>query len=195
MSEDSALATIYRYLAELWCNPADVDVAQLKNQQKKVDAYLVRIDPECAEKLRIFLQHYPCPEEEYIELFELSPQCALYLGSFAFEEPKTCAGAGISDRNEYMIELVGIYRHFGLAIQHRELPDYLPLMTEFLGLTASKRNDAVRHQFLQEYFLPFLPPVKQKLEEIHSPYAHLLFITARVAEWDMQKSQKEEVHR
>ncbi|MHA2609678.1 MAG: nitrate reductase molybdenum cofactor assembly chaperone [bacterium JZ-2024 1] len=193
MSEEFPLQTLYSYLAELWCNPSDTDAEHLKKQGKEMKAYLTAIDRECSEKLELFLQGYPCPEEEYIELFELSPQCPLYLGSFAFEEPKTCAGAAVSDRNEYMIELAAIYRHFGLALCNRELPDYLPLMTEFLGLTATRRNDPVRHKFLKEYFLSFLPPLKEKLEELHSPYAHLLHITARVAEWDLQASQKEGV--
>src|SRR5690606_35699917 len=71
--------------------------------------------------------------DEYLTLLELAPPCPLYLGSYLFEEPNTCRGAGISGRNTYMLELKAIFRHFGLELTGAELADYLPLVAEFLA--------------------------------------------------------------
>jgi nitrate reductase delta subunit len=129
-------------------------------------------------------------EEAYVELFELNPRCPLYLGSHAFDEPKTCAQAALSDRNEYMIELVGIYKHFGLTLKGRELPDYLPLMVEFLALTAEV-DDPIRERFIREYLLPFLPPLRERLAALSSPYLHLAEGLERLLKLDLDVRIKE----
>ena len=66
--------------------------------------------------------------------------------------PKTCANAAVSDRNGYMIELVGIYNHFGQKPNEKELPDYLPLMVDFLSMTTESRDDPIRDKLIKEYF-------------------------------------------
>jgi len=144
--------------------------------------------------LEEFLASYPPTEEEYVELFELSPRCSLYLGSHVFAEPKTCAQAALSDRNGYMIELVGIYKHFGLTLKDRELPDYLPLMVEFLALTAD-REDPVREKFIREYVLPFLSPLRQRLEALDSPYRRLVEGLERLLQRDLEVRQVKEASR
>jgi nitrate reductase molybdenum cofactor assembly chaperone NarJ/NarW len=133
---------------------------------------LAAMDGESAGLLSRFLAHEPATEEEYIDLFELSPQCALYLGSHGFEEPKTCSGAANCDRNKYMVEVVNLYRHFGLALDSTELPDYLPLMVEFLALTAGSSDD-VRRKLIGEYMLPFLEPMCSQLDKLETPYVDL----------------------
>ena len=121
-------------------------------------------------------------------MFELNPDCSLYLGSHSYEEPKTCAGGAVSDRNEYMIDLLGIYRHFGQSLDGRELADYLPVMIDFLSLTVDSQHDPVREKFIKEYFLPFLPPVRKRLEELNSEYWRLLDAVERLAKYDLQFS-------
>ncbi|MEE8326150.1 MAG: hypothetical protein V3R58_03845, partial [candidate division NC10 bacterium] len=88
--------------------------------------------------------------------------------------------AAVSDRNGYMIELTGIYRHFGQVLDGTELPDYLPLMVEFLSLTVESRDDPVRGKLIDEYMVPFLPPMRSRLEELKTPYLHLLDALVRV---------------
>lgn len=108
-----------------------------------------------------------------------------YLGSHAFEEPKTCAQAAVSDRNEYMLDMIGLYRHFGLGLKGKELPDYLPLMVEALALTADTQ-DPIRTKLIEEYILPFLPPLRSRLEALGTPYLHLLDGLERLLKLDQE---------
>lgn len=185
MSSDGAhpLQDVYAAIAELWCSPGDQDGEGLSERRAGAVAGLSRLDEEAAAALARFLEQ-PVSEEEYVELFELEPRCALYLGSHAFEEPNSCAQAAVSDRNGYMLEVLAVYRHLGLAPNENELPDYLPLLVEFLALTAGS-EDPVREKLIQEYILPFLPPMRARLEALKTPYLHLLEALERVLTLDL----------
>lgn len=177
------LRDVYGAIAELWCSPRDVDREEVKRGAQEAIRGLDGIDEEGAASLSRFLER-SVAEEAYIELFELNPRCPLYLGSHVFEEPQTCAQAGVSDRNGYMIELLGIYRHLGLTPNGKELPDYLPLMVELLALTAGS-DDPIREKLIKEYVLPYLPPIRSRLEELRTPYLHLLDTLERVLRLDL----------
>jgi nitrate reductase delta subunit len=187
------LQRAYALVADLWCNPQDVEVKSVREAAAAIIPILGAVDSEGTARLERFLAHYPLVEEEYVELFELNPRCALYLGSHAFDEPKTCAQAAVSDRNEYMIELIGIYKHFGLSLKGKELPDYLPLMVEFLALTADA-EDPLREKFIREYVLPFLSPLRERLEALNSPYLHLSAGLERLLKLDLEVRMKEANH-
>lgn len=185
MSEPAgALRDVYAALADAWCSPQDVDRHAAEGALRAAFAGWASLDEAGAAGLARFLEH-PISEEEYVELFELDPRCSLYLGSHSFDEPRTCAGAAVSDRNGYMTELLGIYQHLGMAPNGRELPDYLPLMVEFLALSAES-EDAIREKLANEYILPYLPPMRSRLEELESPYVDLLDILERVLRLDLE---------
>nr|BAL57374.1 nitrate reductase 1, delta subunit [uncultured Acetothermia bacterium]BAL58890.1 nitrate reductase 1, delta subunit [Candidatus Acetothermum autotrophicum] len=175
-SAQQVLREVYAALAELWCSPADIDMGEAKKGAQEAVAKLG--DPVVTTLLARFFET-PISEEEYIELFELAPRCPLYLGSHVFDEPKTCAQAAVSERNAYMSELLALYKHFGMTPKGKELPDYLPLMVEFLSLTAGS-SDPLREKFLKDYLLPFLAPVRARLEHLKSPYLYLLEALERV---------------
>ncbi len=179
---------VYSIIAELWCSPPEVDAEreEIRNDAERALAGLENVDEESAKLLSTFLKEDTIPEEDYIDLFELHPKCSLYLGSHTYEEPKTCANAAISDRNEYMIELMGIYRHFGQQIGGGELPDYLPLMVNFLSLTSESKDDPIRGKLIDEYMLPFLPPMRARLKELESPYLDLLGALEKVIALDLK---------
>jgi nitrate reductase delta subunit len=175
MNPEHIFTDFYALIAELWCGPP-VANAISENLQKDAESMVKKlesIDKEAAMLLSSFLSENAIAEEDYIDLFELDPQCALYLGSHSYDEPQTCANAAVSDRNEYMIELVGIYRHFGQTPNGKELPDYLPLMVDFLSLTVESKDDPVRQKFIDEYLLPYLPPMRSRLEALRTPYLYL----------------------
>ncbi len=184
------LKDAYSLMAELWCSPPEEDAErqEIREEAVKIVKRLECIDKDSAMALSRFLEENTISEEDYINLFELDPQCALYLGAHTYEEPKTCATAAVSDRNEYMIELVGIYKHFGQKPNGQELPDYLPLMVDFLSLTAESKDDPVRDKLINEYFLPLLPPMRTRLEELGTPYLHLLDALEKVINIE-QKAQ------
>jgi nitrate reductase molybdenum cofactor assembly chaperone NarJ/NarW len=176
LNQRQILKDVYGLIAELWCDPLDAEAngGGFRKTAEDVIERLESIDQESAVLLTRFLANETIAEEDYIDLFELDPQCALYLGSHSFDEPTTCANAAVSDRNGYMIELVGIYNHFGQKPIVGELPDYLPLMVDFLSLTAAANDDPVRHKFIDEYILPHLPAMHSKLAEVETPYLYLL---------------------
>ncbi len=175
-TENQTLKDVYTVIAELWCSPPEDDPTRqgIRNNAGAVAERLKGVEEEGAKSLSMFLREDDISDEDYIDLFELDPQCALYLGSHSYDEPKTCANAAMSDRNEYMIDLSGVYKHFGQMPNGRELPDYLPLMVDFLSLTTEANDDPVRDKFIEEYFLPYLPPLRTRLEELKTPYLFLL---------------------
>ncbi len=188
MAEDQILGDVYSVISELWCSPPETEerVQEIRRDAEGVVERLRSIDEESANCLSRFLEEEAMSEEDYIDAFELDPQCPLYLGSHTFDEPKTCANAAVSDRNGYMIELIGIYRHFGQSISGGELPDYLPLMIDFLSLTAESRDDPIRGKFIDEYVLPYLPPMRSRLEKLETPYLHLLDALEKVIDLDLK---------
>lgn len=187
---DELLKDIYALLSDLWCSPENGEMSdeEIGNMLKRLET----MDKRTASEIISFLKE-KISEEEYIEVFELDPKCPLYLGAHTYEEPTTCAGAAMSDRNEYMIELLGMYNHFGLKIDKKELPDHLPLVLEFLSLTCNKKADPIRKKFIEEYFLPYLPPMKNRLEELKSPYVHLIYALERVLNLEIEETKKKEV--
>ncbi len=178
------LQDVYTLIGDLWCGPPEADAqgVEIRRHGAALAKRLEAIDKESAGLLSRFLDEQEASQEDYVDLFELDPQCPLYLGSHSYDEPKTCAGAAVSDRNEYMIELVGIYRHFGRMPNGRELPDYLPLMVDFLAVTADAGDDPIRQKFVDDYFVPFMPPMRSRLEALKTPYLHLFDALQRIME-------------
>ncbi len=202
-AETQILKDTYSLMAELWCSPPEEDAQRegIRKEAEKVVQRLESVDKESAMTLSRFLEENTISEEDYIDLFELDPRCALYLGAHTYEEPKTCATAAVSDRNDYMIELVAIYNHFGRKSNGQELPDYLPLMVDFLSLTTESKDDPIRDKLIDDYFLPFLSPMRNRLRELETPYLHLLDALEKVINIEQKtqpssqrRAQKVEIH-
>ena len=188
MESNQILKDVYSLMAELWCSPSEMNVKkdEIKKDTKGVIKKLENINKESAILLRKFLEENTISDESYIDLFELDPQCALYLGSHKYDEPKMCANAAVSDRNKYMIELKAIYKHFRKIPDEKELPDYLPLMIDFLSLTIELKDDSVRGKFIKEYLLPFLPLIHSKLKELKTPYVYLIDALDKIINIDLK---------
>jgi nitrate reductase molybdenum cofactor assembly chaperone len=186
------LRDVYVALAELWSSPQDIDQEKADGLISEALARWESIDEAGPTCLSRFLQA-PVPETDYVDLFELDPRCPLYLGSHTFDEPTTCAGAATSDRNGYMLELGGIYKHFGMTLNGKELADYLPLMMEFLALSAES-EDPIRDKLIREYILPYLPPMRSKLEELKTPYLYLLDALERTLKFDLKNGTREVIN-
>ena len=188
MESNQILKDVYSLMAELWCSPSEMNAKkdEIKKDTKGVIKKLENIDKESAVLLRKFLEENTISDESYIDLFELDPQCALYLGSHKYDEPKMCANAAVSDRNKYMIELKAIYKHFRKIPDEKELPDYLPLMIDFLSLTIELKDDSVRGKFIKEYLLPFLPLIHSKLKELKTPYVYLIDALNKIINIDLK---------
>ena len=64
-------------------------------------------------------------QEEYVAVFDRGRHMSLHLFEHVHGESR--------DRGQAMVELINYYREGGLELNARELPDYLPLMLEFLS--------------------------------------------------------------
>ncbi len=172
-----ALASTYGLIAEWLLYPEVIDPSTLEDDA--VEAALSSaetLDPEIARLINEFhSQRHTVSAEEYIGLMELNPRCPLYVGHYIFEEPKTCSAAGMSDRNTFMMEINNIYAHFAFELRG-ELPDFLPVMTEFLALTADCDEDdrEVRARLIEKLMIAGLQELHKKLQKADVPYKHLI---------------------
>lgn len=106
--------------------------------------------------------------EHYTETFDFQKDCALYMTYFKFEDAK--------ERGQMLLRLKILYEMFGLEMPEGELPDYLPLMCEFLyaaeWMKESKTSENFRLLFgvLEDGTYHLLAA----LEKQDSPYRHLI---------------------
>lgn len=171
------LRRVYAAIAEWLLYPDEIDPATLEARAAGETLSAARaIGPEVADHLRAFLgERESVDAESYVALFDLNPRYPLYLGTYQFEEPTTCSQAGMSDRNTYMLEIANIYRHFAIEL-HTELPDYLPVMTEFLSISAacSPADDEVRVRLIERLMIEGVRRLEAKLGESEAPQRHLV---------------------
>jgi len=117
-------------------------------------------------------------EEHRVEMFELAPRCPLYGGYYATSE----------ERGWYMYQILTYYKAFGFEVDVRkELPDYLPTMLEFLGVTCTV-DEPVRRTMRRDFYLRFIKPwlggLLQCVEKAGSPYRHLVAALRQLLELD-----------
>ncbi len=179
------LTTGYRLIGELLLNPELRD----QNRVNSLLADLNRDLPHIAEGVITFLATPgSSSRSEYVQTLELSPPCPLYLGAYLFDEPSTCNGVASSGRNSYMLELSGLYGHFGLDLAGIDLPDFLPAMIDFMWISSeSEKPDglALRRRFLEHHVQPAFKPMVESLDKYKSPYSLLISALAEIVEEDV----------
>lgn len=175
----------YELLAELLLYPEDRDEARLRDLASRV-----RAAPAAVRTPLLELLESPDARdcERYLATMEMAPSCPLYLGHYLFEEPSSCRGAASSGRNRYMIEMAGIYHHFGLDLIGAEVADYLPLVLEFLSLSLDRpdRNaSGLRERLLQRYVRPALEPMRVRFGVAGGVWVLALHALQAMLEWEM----------
>lgn len=168
------LAPAYRLISELFLYPDDRDEALVESELAKLG--------EASAELRAPIDAFltaPLAKDagEYVATLELAPLVPLYLGSYLFEEPNSCRGAGMSGRNAYMLELSNIYRHFGVEFAGREMSDFVPVIVEFLGISLERAdNDQIglRRYLMETLLIDGIEKLMAALEKCESPYAKLI---------------------
>lgn len=184
--QDRELAKTYRLVADCFVNPDRIDRERLLEVawNEGLPAVVGCIGEGPAEDLKQFLEAYESMTiDEYVSFHELSPACPLYLGHHAFEQPQTCRDISGTDRNQYMVELNAIYKHYGFEIG-KELPDFLPAMVEFCLLSLDERGDELRAEF-QRKGLTLLPAMQERAEAVDTPYRHLLEVIEGLWRYDL----------
>jgi nitrate reductase delta subunit len=104
-------------------------------------------------------------QAKYVDSFDMTAENSLYLTYHLFDEQDR-------DRGPALIELAELYKSTGFEISDGELPDYLPLILEYVS-TMDDASSA--HAFLQQT-AQAADIIASNLEKNASPYAPLVRI-------------------
>ena len=100
-------------------------------------------------------------EGGYVKTFDLTPEHSLHLTHHVFGDDK--------NRGPALIDLSEFYKSYGLQHDEREIPDYLPMMLEFV----SQLEQIEARVFLTDAVKVF-NVLATNLEKAESPYAALV---------------------
>jgi nitrate reductase molybdenum cofactor assembly chaperone NarJ/NarW len=107
-------------------------------------------------------------QAHYVTTFDLTPDNALYLTHHLFEEQDRARGPALVRLSEYFAQQ-------GFEIDRGELPDYLPLILEYVSTLPDMAN---ARGFLEQT-ADVANVLAKNLALMESPYAALLCIVAR----------------
>ncbi len=175
----TTVTSCYQLLAELLLYPEEREEDRIRQLAQQVKAAPDEVREPLLELLANPAIH-DCGA--YLEELEMTRDRPLYLGFYLFDEPDSCQSAGTCGRNGYMIELAGIYRHYGLELDGREMPDFLPLVLDFLALSADRREGeegAHRARLIERYLQPAVTAMHERFSEHGGPW--LLAVDALAA--------------
>jgi nitrate reductase molybdenum cofactor assembly chaperone NarJ/NarW len=100
-------------------------------------------------------------QEEYTRTFDLNPSTSLNLTFHQLGESRK--------RGHALAELIQVYRNAGYETSTDELPDYLPMVLEFLSICPSEAGKRVLVTFEDS-----LRKMADRLRGMKSPYAGLM---------------------
>ena len=108
-------------------------------------------------------------QERYVHLFDRSRTLSLHLFEHVHGESR--------DRGQAMVDLVAMYEQNGLAIDAKELPDYLPLFLEFLSILP----EPAARELLGET-VHILSAIGERLKKRESVYADAFSVLGALAQ-------------
>ncbi|MGH8651049.1 MAG: nitrate reductase molybdenum cofactor assembly chaperone [Gammaproteobacteria bacterium] len=163
---------IYKLLSVLLEYPSAELREHLAEIEQLIDTleHVTEEDQQGLGKFIAWAQSLPFTElqEHYVKTFDLTPDNALYLTHHLFEEQDRARGPALVRLSEY-------FQAQGYAIEKGELPDYLPLLLEYVSTLPDAQN---ARQFLQQA-VEVAALLAQNLENRESPYGLLLRIVER----------------
>jgi len=123
-------------------------------------------DPLARDRLTHFLTRMKAQplldlQAHYTAVFDLNPSASLNLTYHLMGERE--------DRGRALAELIEVYRQAGFAPTVNDLPDFLPLVLEFLSVSAEGED----HELIRSC-LTTVPAIAQRLRDSGSMYAGLL---------------------
>jgi len=105
---------------------------------------------------------------EYVNNFDMTAENSLYLTYHLFDEQDR-------EKGPALVELAELYKSTGIEIDSGELPDYLPLILEYVS---TMNDEESARLFLQQTALA-AGIIATNLEKNESPYAPLIRIIER----------------
>ena len=152
------------------------DAALVQHQQELFDALASseNLDKDDAQTLDVFLRDLLArdlldAQSDYSQLFDRGRATSLLLFEHVHGESR--------DRGQAMVDLIEAYRKNGFELDAKELPDYLPLLLEYL----SQRPQQEARDWLQ-HVSHIIGLLAARAGERQSPYALLLEILVEFAE-------------
>ena len=163
---------LYKLLSVLLEYPKPDLIAHIGEIEGTIPA-LEQATGEDREALRTFLawaRGLPLTEVQahYVKTFDLTPDNALYLTHHLFEEQDRARGPALVRLSEYFTQQ-------GFEIDRGELPDYLPLILEYV----STLPDIASARHFLEQTTEVANVLAKNLATVESPYAALLSIVER----------------
>jgi nitrate reductase delta subunit len=106
--------------------------------------------------------------EEYTRVFDLNPSTCLQLSYHKWGDAK--------ERAQALARLNQLYHDAGLAVSGSELPDYLPLVLEFLTVCPEESLSLVMDEYRDQFAV-----LATRLDTSGSVYAGLMRVLAEVS--------------
>ncbi len=156
---------LYNVLARL----LDYPVAELKTHQVEIREALaneLEIRDEERQAIGDFLDHMAQTsllelEQEYVQTFDMVPEHSLHLTHHLFGDDR--------GRGPALVDLGEHYKGMGLEAKEGELPDYLPLILEYVSTL-----EEIEAQIFLADAVKVLTVIAANLENSNNRYAPLL---------------------
>ena len=97
----------------------------------------------------------------YVNLFDFNSSCTLSLSYLKVGEQR--------ERGQILVELKSMYKDYGFEMIDEELPDFLPVVLEFVAIAPLQ----ISANLLNSFFEP-IEKLKSELKAVKSPYAYLI---------------------
>lgn len=108
-------------------------------------------------------------QADFVRCFDLNPACSLYLTSHAYGDSPLQGRA--------LAAFAELYRDAGYEPPKEEMPDYLPLVLEFMAVAPPWAAAC-----LCEKFTPVVRGISENLQQEQSPWATLLCAATQAME-------------
>ncbi len=144
------------------------ELRELAGQAENLRDLLSSEDEEIAGLIYAFLKKLDLDkaDELYVSVFEMPVKCALYAHYYTLKDKQSEVGS-------YLLEIKARYKSKGFDIPvSKELPDFLPVMLEFLSSIIDQDPQAAA-RFARKYIQPWLAKLKACIEKNRPEYAPL----------------------
>lgn len=152
----------FKALSALLCYPSEELQASVVNICEVIRSEQL-VDPTSCFDLEQFTAEFPGTDlfelqERYVELFDKTRRLSLHLFEHVHGESR--------DRGQAMVDLAALYEAGGLIMAKNELPDYLPLLLEYLSTRPlDEARDLLRNA------MPIIVTLEERLQRRNSSYA------------------------
>ena len=163
------MTEVYKVLAVLLEYPRK-ELVENWDEMRQLVSTLPNLGDEDKSKLTDFIEWASALsltkfQAKYVDSFDMTAENSLYLTYHLFDEQDR-------ERGPALIELTELYKSTGFEISDGELPDYLPLILEYVS---TMDDTASARAFLQQT-AQAADIIASNLEKNASPYAPLVRI-------------------